>query len=104
MKKLILTVMAIGATFVLTGPASAALTCAGVKGCKLCSVVSPANFRDSFTVPGTWTAETCRQYALDVLTPKYEMGCIFKDDFSLGGVNDTSDTSPTLPNPNCGWQ
>ena len=65
---------------------------------KLCSAVVPGNYRDSISVPSTWTPDQCRRYASSVGASIYQLGCIFERSFSWGGLNGTPPPSNT-----CGW-
>lgn len=76
-----------------TGEATQALT--GVQ--KICSAVSPDNWRDTIEVGDGWTNLACRGWAQSVGAPTWQVGCFFDSGFSWGAA------SGGLPNPNCGW-
>jgi hypothetical protein len=76
-------------------------------GIKLCSVVTPNSWRDSISVPASWTFINCADYARLVGAKTYELGCVFGDRVSLPPTNRSAVPQPTnaypTPDPNCGW-
>lgn len=67
------------------------------EGQKICSVVDPGNFRDSFLVPRSWKKETCINYGKVVAAPNIQIGCVFSNSVELGQFG------ATPPTKNCGW-
>jgi len=66
-------------------------------GPKLCSVVVPGNWRDTFSVPLGWNSGTCLNFRNSVKATEYQLGCAFSNGFSWGSFGGGT------PNPNCGW-
>ena len=64
---------------------------------KVCSGVLNANWRDTITVPDTFTAEACKGFSQSIGTNMYQLGCLQPNSISWGGLNSGT------PSPNCGW-
>lgn len=64
---------------------------------KMCSGVNDPYWRDTITVPDTFTAEGCKGFAQSVGAAHYQLGCIQADSISWGAFNGGN------PSPNCGW-
>lgn len=64
---------------------------------KICSAVADPYWRDSISVPDTFTAEGCKGYMTSVGAYHYQLGCIQRDSVSWGPFNGGT------PSPNCGW-
>jgi hypothetical protein len=65
---------------------------------KVCSVVNPPNWRDSFSVPHAWTANECSQFAATVNATQWQLVCISDQGFSFGPTN-----GGVPPDNRCGW-
>lgn len=76
-------------------------------GTKLCSAVTPGNWRDSISVPATWTFRNCADHARAVGATTYELACVLGDRVSFPPKNTSIYPEPTSPYrtpvPNCGW-
>jgi hypothetical protein len=99
MKKLT-TAVIVGALLALGGAGTSFAV--AVKNQKICSVIAPANFRDTFVAGKDWTAATCQAFAAAVSAPNHQLGCITNDGFAFGDPGDAT-TLATAPEPNCGW-
>ena len=108
MKKFAVAMLSMG-TVLIAGQSFAdgflnGLTCNDRRGCKVCSGGIPANYRDTITVPQTWTPETCRQFAQFVVSEFWQLGCLNKDSFVFGDSQDINVSTPNLPlNNTCNW-
>lgn len=76
-----------------TGEVNQALTGAQ----KICSGISPGNWRDTLEVNDGWTASTCFAWTQSIGASQWQLGCVFDTSFSWGVTNGGA------PNPNCGW-
>jgi hypothetical protein len=54
---------------------------------KLCSGVFSPSWRDTITVPDTWTSDVCKSYSKSIITPAYQLGCANPDNVSWGKIN-----------------
>ncbi|MEM6986700.1 MAG: hypothetical protein AAF499_09195 [Pseudomonadota bacterium] len=66
------------------------------EGQKMCSVVVTNNWRDSFIVPRSWTAQLCEDYKDRVKAVIFQLGCVFPDQVVLSEQGE-------IPRRNCGW-
>ena len=64
---------------------------------KLCSAITPNNWRDTIEVEDAWAKSTCQSWASSIAAPQWQVGCVFDSGFSWGGVNGGT------PGVNCGW-
>jgi hypothetical protein len=64
---------------------------------KLCRVIVPNMFTFSTLVPSGWTSATCANFMANSGGLQFQLGCIFENGFSLGGINGG------IPSPNCSW-
>lgn len=92
---IVLLAVALNFTNVLNGSETAIAQ--STNATKLCSVVDPGNWRDTFTVPATWQAYNCQNFQNSTAARLYQLGCTFPYGFSFGSTNGG------VPNPNCGW-
>jgi hypothetical protein len=70
----------------------------GISGAvKLCSGVQAPNWRDTITVPDSWTPEACRGFAASIGTSQPQLGCAQANSISWGNPGGGT------PSPNCGW-
>jgi hypothetical protein len=76
-----------------TGQTTQALTGAH----KICSAITPENWRDTIEVEDAWSMSTCRNWAGSIGAPQWQVGCVFDNGFSWGGTNGGA------PSFNCGW-
>ncbi len=67
---------------------------------KVCEFVDGTNFRENFTVSGTWTRADCNALASQnaVSLTNWRVGCIGPHSLVWGGS-----WGATAPTPNCGW-
>src|ERR1700704_1889785 len=61
-----------------TGQATQALT--GTH--KICSAITPENWRDTIEVEDAWAMSTCRNWASSIGAPQWQVGCGFDNGFS----------------------
>ena len=74
-------------------------TVAGINGpVKVCSGIQSGSWRDSISVPNTWTSEACKGFTQSVGTNTYQLGCANKNSISWGGLN-----GGTPAENSCGW-
>jgi hypothetical protein len=64
---------------------------------KICSAISPNNWRDSIEVNNGWAIAVCRSWTQSVGASQWQLGCVSDTGFSWGATNGG------LPSPNCGW-
>jgi hypothetical protein len=65
---------------------------------KICSVVTPGNWRDTLVVPQGWTSSDCNSYRSSVSASAYQLGCITNSTYYWGNPGGAD------PNPNpCNW-
>lgn len=65
---------------------------------KLCSAVSPGNWRDTITVPSTWTRANCGSYAAGVGATSWQVACIESTSVTWGADGGGMPAYNT-----CGW-
>lgn len=69
---------------------------------KICSAVDPNRWRDTISVPNSWTRIRCAHFAISVGVDYYQIGCTGST-YAWGSMVTLSGT-PTLPPGNsCGW-
>jgi hypothetical protein len=104
MKKLTAAVILISVALIGVGTALAdGLTCNDERGCKVCSIAQPANFRDSVTVAETWTPNACEAYAAAANATISQLACMHRNDLVFG-LPAPVPAPPPAPVPNtCGW-
>jgi hypothetical protein len=66
-------------------------------GSKICAVGSSGKWRDSISVPRTFTAASCDSFRHQSEADSYQLGCLFSDGVALGDKNGLP------PKRNCGW-
>jgi hypothetical protein len=64
---------------------------------KVCSVIMPANWRDTIIVPATWSKKECDKFRANTGASTYQLACIFENDISWGAGGEG------VPSRNCGW-
>jgi hypothetical protein len=64
---------------------------------KVCSAITPDNWRDSIEVDDGWSGTTCHGWAASISASQWQLGCLSTSGFSWGYVNGG------IPSSNCGW-
>ncbi|MBL0058289.1 MAG: hypothetical protein IPP35_04085 [Elusimicrobia bacterium] len=64
---------------------------------KFCRVTVPNMFAFTTLVPSGWTSGTCANFMASSGGLQFQLGCIFENSFSIGGINGG------IPSPNCSW-
>ena len=104
MKKFAVAMLSMGTALIAGQSFAGGLTCDDSRGCKVCSGVLPGIYRDTITVPQTWTPETCRQFAQLVVSEFWQLGCLNMNSFVFGEGQDINVSTPNLPlNNTCNW-
>src|ERR1043165_4455641 len=80
---------------------------------RICSGLTPQNWRMVVTVPPTWDKEDCRAFVASIGAKDVQLGCLFDQKptptlpkFSWGVPSAPVTTQPTTagtPTYNCGW-
>jgi hypothetical protein len=65
---------------------------------KLCSGVLDGKWRDTITVPDSWSIGACQTFASAIGADTYQLGCANQNGISFGAGNNANP-----PSPNCGW-
>lgn len=65
---------------------------------KLCSAVNDPYWRDTVSVPDSFTPEACKGYASSVGAVHYQLACISKDSVAWGALQ-----GGTPPANSCSW-
>lgn len=66
-------------------------------GSKLCSAVTPDNWRDTINVPDGWVADDCRKFMQSVAANTFFVGCLDDAGVRFGAAGGAA------PSPNCNW-
>ena len=66
-------------------------------GSKVCSVIDPGNWRDTFNVVDSWKRETCEAFAKKMAAKTFQLGCLYDGGIDFGAAGGEN------PLPNCGW-
>lgn len=67
-------------------------------GIKVCSVVTPGQWRTDMVVPHGWRNDDCEAFRSHTIGSFYQLGCLYDWGFSFGTPNGG------LPPQDCGWQ
>ncbi len=66
---------------------------------KVCSAFTPYEYRDSISVPHTWSAAACNGLRLKWELASYQLVCLFPD-----GSMSIGKAGGGIPTPNCSWE
>jgi hypothetical protein len=70
---------------------------------KVCSAVVIGAWRDSISVPNSWSIAWCQNWANSISATRYQVGCQFDPPgWSWGSLVSIGSAAPT-PTSNCGW-
>jgi hypothetical protein len=72
-------------------------------GSKVCSVFVPNNWRDSLSVPATFTRAACMEFGRNEGATHYQLACTFNNGVGFNRPAGLGDTSTPAPPQNCGW-